>query len=149
MKNINIITGSSELLDQVRPLWEALNALHIGIGGVFSAELAGRTFDHRKQELTGGAGKLHVAIASEKEAVGYCISTLRHDGRGEIDSLYVKKAYRSRGLGTRLVKGALQWLDENHAGKKVVAVLEGNAEALRFYQRFGFHPRNVELEYVD
>lgn len=148
MRNFNITSGSYELLDRVKPLWEELNAFHIEIGGQFSADLTERTFDKRKKELIDSAKILYVAIVSDMIDVGYCISSIHSDGKGEIDSLYVKKDYRSKGLGEKLTESALHWLDENNARKKVVVVLEGNLEALAFYQRFGFHPRNIELEHT-
>ena len=61
----------------------------------------------------------------------------------------MKKEYRSKGLGKKLTESALRLLDENNARKKVVVVLEGNVEALAFYQRIRFRPRNVELEYTE
>ena len=91
---------------------------------------------------------VHVLIASKGRDVGYCICTINNDGKGEIDSLYIKKEHRSKGLGKKMMESALQWLKENNAKKKVVVVLEGNAEALGFYQSLGFLPRNIELEYM-
>jgi ribosomal protein S18 acetylase RimI-like enzyme len=148
MRDFNIIIGSKELLDRVRPLWEELNAFHVGIGNAFSGDLSQRSFDTRKGELIKSASKMHVVIASKESDVGYCICTISNDSIGEIDSLYVKQDHRSEGLGRRMVEAALQWLNENSVRKKVVVVLEGNAEALAFYRSLGFLPRNVELEYM-
>jgi ribosomal protein S18 acetylase RimI-like enzyme len=149
MDNFSITIGSKRLLDRVGPLWEELNAFHIDIGKAFSDDLSKRTFDRRKDELIKTAVKMHVAIASVKNDVGYCVCTINNDGIGEIDSLYVKKEHRSKGLGRKMVKSALQWLNENNVRKKVVVVLEGNDEALAFYQSLGFLPRNIELEYMN
>ena len=148
MSDFNITSGSYELLDRVEPLWEELIAFHIGIEGPFSSELTERTFDKRKKELIDSAKILYVEIVSDMTDVGYCISSIDGYGKGEIDSLYVKKEYRSKGLGNKLTESALQWLDENNAKRKVVVVFEGNTGALAFYQRFGFQPRNVELEHT-
>ena len=148
MRNLNITSGSKELLDRVEPLWEELIAFHIGIEGQFSTELSERTFEKRKKELIDSAKILYIAIVSDVTDVGYCISSIDGYGKGEIDSLYVKKEYRSKGLGKKLTESALQWLDENNAKRKVVVVFEKNTDALAFYQKFGFYPRNVELEYT-
>jgi len=149
MKEINITTGSYELLGRVETLWKELNEFHIGIGGYFSADLAERSFDRRRTELIDSTKMLYVAIASDNADVGYCISSIRGDDIGEIDSIYVKKEYRSQGLGKKLAESALRWLDENNVRKKVVVVLEGNSEAMAFYRSLGFLPRNVELEYIN
>lgn len=149
MRDFNITIGSKELLDRVRPLWEELNAYHIGIGKAFSDDIAERTFEMRKKDLIDGASKMHVLMAHREGDVGYCICTINNDGKGEIDSLYIKKEHRSKGLGKKMVESALQWLKENNVKKKAVVVLEGNLEVLSFYQSLGFIPRNIELEYVD
>ncbi len=149
MDDYNITIGSKELLDRIRPLWEELNTFHVGIGKDFSGDIAGRTFDMRKNDLIMGSSMMHVLIASKESDVAYCICTINNDGKGEIDSLYIKAEHRSKGLGEKMVKSALQWLKENNVKKKVVIVLEGNAEALKFYQSLGFLPRNIELEYKD
>ena len=146
MKDFRIITGSCELLDRVEPLWKELNAFHMAIGRSFSADLAEHSFDKRKRESIDRARELHISIALDMVDIGYCICSIHGDGIGEIDSHYVKKEYRSKGLGKKLTEVALQWLDKNNARKKVISVLEGNKEALVFYERFGFHPRNIELE---
>jgi GNAT superfamily N-acetyltransferase len=149
MSNFNITIGGKELLDRVRPLWEELNTFHVGIGKSFSGDIAKRTFDMRKNDLIEGSSMMHVLIASKESDVAYCICTINNDGKGEIDSLYVKKEHRSKGLGRKLAESAIQWLKENNVNKKAVVVLEGNAEALEFYQYLGFLPRNIELEYMD
>ena len=149
MNDFNITIGSRELLDRVGPLWEELNAFHVGIGKAFSGDLSRRNFDTRKVEFSKKAAKMHVLIASVGNDVGYCVSTINNDSVGEIDSLYVKKEHRSKGLGRRMVEAALHWLNENNVQKKVVVVLEGNTEALEFYQSLGFLPRNIELEYMN
>ena len=148
MSDFNITIGSKELLDRVGPLWEELNSFHIGIGKAFSGDLTQRTFDIRKAELIKSAAKMHVQITSKGSDVGYCVCTINSDGIGEVDSVYVKKEHRSKGFGRKMVESALQWLNENNVRKKVVVVLEGNAEALTFYQSLGFLPRNIELEYM-
>lgn len=149
MSDFNITIGSKELLDRVGPLWEELNAFHIGIEKAFSGDLSQRTFDIRKAELIKSAAKMHIQITSKENDVGYCVCTINNDGIGEIDSLYVKKEHRSKGIGRKMAESALQWLNENNARKIVVVVLEGNAEAIDFYQSLGFLPRNLELEYIN
>lgn len=137
------------MLDRVGPLWEELNAFHVGIGKAFSGDLSERTFEIRKNNLIKVVIKMHVAIASDETDVGYCVCTINDEGKGEIDSIYVKKEHRSKGLGRRMAEAALQWLSDNNVQKKTVVVLEGNSDALEFYQSLGFLPRNIELEYMN
>jgi len=59
--------------------------------------------------------------------------------------MFVDEKYRGFGVGTSLMQRSLEWLDEAGATTKSVVVLFENAEALNFYARFGFHPRNVSL----
>lgn len=149
MGDYNITIGNHELLERIRPLWEELNAFHVDIGKAFSSDLAERSFDTRKDELIRSAMKIHIVIASEESDVGYCISTINSDGMGEIDSLYIKEEYRCKGLGRKMVKLALQWLNDNNVQRKIVVVLEGNNAAIEFYRSLGFLPRNIELQCIE
>ena len=54
-----------------------------------------------------------------------------------IEDLYVKPAYRRRGLGTRLMEEAMKRIREKGVGNVEVSVLSDNVKAVRFYEKFG------------
>ena len=56
----------------------------------------------------------------------------------ELKRLYLLKAYQNAGLGGRLFKEALDWMDEGGPRNLWIGVWSENHGAQRFYQRAGF-----------
>ncbi len=54
-------------------------------------------------------------------------------------------AFRGRGLGSELMRRALEWMDSAGATSRTVVVAEGNERAYGFYRKFGFLPFSVTL----
>ena len=95
---------------------------------------------------------MRIDIARDNETgenVGYCITTVSKDNLGEIDSIYIERGYRRRGIGDSLMKKALAWMDGLSIAKRVIAVASGNEEVIDFYRRFNFFPRTIILEQVE
>ena len=63
---------------------------------------------------------------------------------GEIFALYVLAAYYGTGLGTRLMDAGLERLRD--CPEVRLWVLQGNARAIRFYEKCGFRPDGAEKE---
>ncbi len=63
---------------------------------------------------------------------------------GEIFALYVLAAYYGTGLGRRLMDAGLERLRE--CPEVRLWVLQGNARAIRFYEKCGFRPDGAEKE---
>jgi GNAT superfamily N-acetyltransferase len=139
-------------LDAVRPLWEKLRAHHSPLLAGFPGAMPPFNFAARKEELVAKSapGKIRielVSVAPGAPDIAYCISTVSTDGHGEIDSMFVEEPFRSRGIGSELVRHALAWLASAGASSKMVTVAHANEQALAFYQRFGFHPRTILLQH--
>jgi diamine N-acetyltransferase len=152
-ENVMYVTGTSELLDSVEPLWHGLIEHMQKSSTVFQAFYASITFEKRKQALLKKTknGEIHIAIAYAKvteEKVGYCISSINDEKTGEIDSIFVVQPYRGFGVGAGLMKDALAWMDSKGAESKIVAVGAGNERVCQFYGRFGFKQRKMVLEKV-
>ncbi|MEN6343331.1 MAG: GNAT family N-acetyltransferase, partial [Methanospirillum sp.] len=77
--------------------------------------------------------------------VGYCIASGAPGGHGEVESIFVDRAYRDRGIGGALLEHALAWMDELGTVEQALSVFAGNDRALPFYERHGFAPRFVVL----
>jgi GNAT superfamily N-acetyltransferase len=56
----------------------------------------------------------------------------------ELRRLYVSKAAQGLGLGTKLLKLSLDWMDANTAGPLWIGVWSGNEKAQRLYAAYGF-----------
>lgn len=64
----------------------------------------------------------------------------------ELRRLYVAKAAQGLGLGTRLLKIALDWMEANSDGPLWIGVWSGNLKAQRLYAAYGF-ARSGEYQY--
>ncbi len=150
MANVTYTFGNQTLLERIRPLWQELNKQHLCLSSHFKEYYQHLTFEDRKhailQRIVRG-GQLRVDLALDANTlVGYCVSSIDRTLTGEIDSIYVDKAFRGRGIGSTLVKNALAWLDSKGSKKNIVSVGVGNEQAWSFYEKFGFYPRRTMLE---
>jgi len=150
MPEIKYISGDTQLLDRIRPLWQKLNDHHQFISTYFTEGFAKFSFDTRKKYLLEEAekGEFRVDIAIDKNTdrdIGYCITTAVPKGKGELESIFVVGKYRELGIGRELIKRALEWLDGFDLQEKVVEVAYGNEQAFDFYKEFGFYPRKTTL----
>lgn len=141
---------TEEGLDLIGPLWLELRQMHRARSTHFKVRLGSKSFEERREELlekaAGGLMRVELARSEDGRAVGYCVSSLGTDMTGEVDSIFVTAAYRGMGIGTALMEGALRWMDNLGAKRKVIMAIVGNEEVHAFYARFGFLPRSVVLE---
>lgn len=135
-------------LEEIRELWQELNAHYQALSTHFTDHFLNLTFPQRVAQLS-RKDKLVVFLAKERQRrIGYCVATV-HEGLGEIDSLYVSLAYRGNGVGEALVARALHWL-EGHKCKKInVFIAAGNEDAEQFYHKFGFAKRFIVMQKVE
>ena len=152
MNTIDFITGGTELLDYVQPLWEKLNKHHQINSRYFQDKFCNLTFDIRKKKLINDINtELRIDLVKDPENhvfVGYCISTITIDLVGEINSLYIEPAYQKFGIGDKLMCKSLEWLDSKNVRMKIIGVAEGNEHAFDFYKKYGFYQRRTILEQV-
>jgi diamine N-acetyltransferase len=150
-------TGTDENdIDLIRPLWEQLREHHRVRSINFARHYETTTFEYRKSDLLYKTkdGLMHIDLAKDPASgryVGYCISSIvmDHDEKaGEIDSIFVDRAYRLGGIGDTLMKKALGWIDLQGVDVKKVSVGAGNEEVFPFYARYGFYIRTTTLEQV-
>lgn len=137
--------------EAIRPLWEQLNQHHASYPTPFAAEIAARSFAARLGALRDKSAdeRLRVEIAAnspDSPPIAYGVTSLSSSGVGEVDSLFVAPEYRRLGIASTLLQNALDWLRAHGAVSPRVVVFQANDEAVAFYRRFGFHPRNLELE---
>ncbi len=132
-------------LDRIKPLWESLNAYHLSKSTSFKKHFSTFTFE-RRMETLGRRDHLIAFVAEDNDKpVGYCIASV--DGvLGEIDSLFVKEAYRGKGIGEGLMTFGLNWLEEHDCETIRVSIAEGNQDVLDFYRKFGFAERMIVMQ---
>ena len=144
-------TSGITSIELIRPLWVQLNEYHHTRAGTFRQHYEKMTFDDRKKffEKIASTGSLQLDLVFDTESgryIGYCVSSLSQEKKGEIESIFVEDRYRSRGIGSALVTRALAWLDANGSVRNRVSVGDGNEGAWKFYLGFGFYPRMTVLE---
>lgn len=90
---------------------------------------------------------LAVASGEKGEIVGLlnCTGSRRWANRHETTlGISVRKGWRGKGIGTRLMKAALEWAEGNEVVKRVqLEVLAENVEAIELYERLGFEVEGV------
>jgi ribosomal protein S18 acetylase RimI-like enzyme len=64
----------------------------------------------------------------------------------EIHALYLREAFRSQGIGRRLIEEFVRWSEERDAAVVEVGAFAANTRAVTFYERAGFRPTLVHLE---
>lgn len=138
-------------LDLVKPLWENLKNHHANISPHFQDKYRDTTFEDRKKELLKKSSQcnMRVEVVSDCDKdcfVGYCISSINDEGKGEIDSIYLKPPYRKLGLGKEMVKRAMEWMESQDTDELQIVVAVGNEDLLPFYSSFNFFPRHLILE---
>jgi ribosomal protein S18 acetylase RimI-like enzyme len=149
LPRISIESGGAELLEELEPHWRELRTHHVELAPIWQSELMSVSFPVRKEGLLKKRvnGLLVTVAKIGGQIVGYNVSTIDGDRRGEIDSLYVAAEHRSQGVGNEMVRRALEWFRAQPTTSIIVKVIAGNEGALRFYERLGFHARTIQLTY--
>lgn len=144
---ITFLRGGEESLSQVEPLWKKLNRHHRELASQNKEHYDHLTFDMRCQmilkQAAPGMVMVEQIMLDSRTAIGYCISLVEKNGRGEIASIYILPEWRNRRLGKALVENALEWMRSKGAGDILVTVLPENSPAQVFYRSFGFYSRLV------
>ncbi len=131
----------------IKPLWEALNRMHLQDSVHFKDHYRAFTFERRMESLLAkDDSDLKITVAfSGSTALGYCISTTERKS-GEIESLFLDESIRGRGLGEKLVEGHLAWIRTRGCERIRVSVSHGHDSPIGFYRKLGFRERLTVLE---
>jgi ribosomal protein S18 acetylase RimI-like enzyme len=103
---------------------------------------------------SGEHGATLVGDDPQAGVVGFCSVTFpsRDEDAGpstaEISALYIEPSQWRSGVGRALLGEALTRLRAAEWDDVTLWVLAGNAQALAFYERFGFAPDGAEIEHV-
>jgi GNAT superfamily N-acetyltransferase len=155
--SIEIAVAGAERIDELEPLWLALHRHHRAVAaapvvGDDDASWARR----RAWYLDMLAGGEDVVLIAERAGrpVGYAFLHLHHgpddtwpvgERWGEVVSLSVLPEERGAGVGTALLDAVDAELAARGVPDLQVAVMAGNRDALRLYQRRGLAPAELVL----
>lgn len=140
-------------LDSIASLWNKLREHQRNLSPHFSDHYEKRNWKSRKLELLqkSEAGGFHAVVVVDRmmnKIIGYCVSTVSQDRQGCLESIYIEPEYRNSGIGDKLMRQALEWMDKKQAKTKTLTVGIGNERVLVFYSRYGFYPKLITVEQV-
>ena len=123
-------------------------AWHETYTGLIAEEfLKTRTVERSLSRMQNGWKNMSVAEA-DGEIVGFCgVSPARDEdlpGVGEVQGLYVLRAYQKVGIGKALLADGVQRLQGQGFSEICLWVLDTNENARRFYESQGFRPDGRE-----
>jgi ribosomal protein S18 acetylase RimI-like enzyme len=151
--DIEIVRGGPERLDDLEPLWLTLHDHHRSIAGHLAELAPFRTgpeswVPRRARYERVLAEKDTFLLFAERDGrpVGCALvvltgteATLRLGERvAELDTISILPEERGRGLGTRLLEAVYEELRRRGITELSLAVMTGNDDAVRFYERHGF-----------
>jgi ribosomal protein S18 acetylase RimI-like enzyme len=156
-KALTVAVAGVDEVDSLRELWLALHRHHRAVANlqpVVADRLSWPRRRHFYVDRLASNSAFLVVAAHRKDVVGYAIVLIEAgpddtfplaSRYAELFSLSVLPELRGRGIGTRL----LDFVDEELARRDIrdlrVAVMVGNDEAQRLYERRGFIPAEVVL----
>jgi len=93
-----------------------------------------------------------VFIAEDKRPIGIIIVTYfkplrisKFTRKGYVSNLFVRKNYRNKGIGKKLLDISLKWLKETHVKYISLEIHLKNKKALKFYRDLGFKDYTLKL----
>lgn len=135
---------TNEEIPKLGPMIDALGEFHNKISSTTMYPPLSR--DETLALLQQNLGKTCFIIGGykENELIGFIQYAIKNDA-GSIDRLYIAPDSRGLGLGRKLMKAALDHLQDSQLKRIDVQVLTQNQAAMALYESFGFAPRLITL----
>ncbi len=103
------------------------------------------------QQIKSKKGLVLIAYHQEKP-VGYCLSLIKKNipifeikEYGYISDLYVKNAYRRKGIGKKLIDESKKFFKKQKIKYLELTTNHNNYESIKFYQKYGFKEYSKHL----
>ncbi|HXV32865.1 MAG TPA: GNAT family N-acetyltransferase [Gaiellaceae bacterium] len=155
MGEVEIVGAGPERLDDLEPLWQAMHAHHESVAGHLEAVAPFRSPEdswrrrraHYERVLADPETFLLLA-ERDGRAVGCALVLVKGteaslevgERVADLDTLSVLPEERGRGLGGRLLDAVDAELRRRGIGELSLAVMVGNDDAVRLYERRGLVP---------
>jgi GNAT superfamily N-acetyltransferase len=103
-------------------------------------------------KLIAGANSVCFVAEVGSDVAGYLVgytkepSDIRPLKTAELESMFVREAARSQGVGARLISDFVDWARGRGAQSVSVTAYYANQRAIAFYQRAGFTPLHLSLK---
>ena len=125
---------------------------------IISDEYREKYFEKTLEEVEKNNGKILLYLENNK-VVGLIAGiinneeTLEYDfkapKRGRITELIVSKNIRSKGIGTILLEEMTKYLKDNNCKDILIEVFGYNENAIKFYEKNGYHTRLIDMIKTD
>ncbi len=125
---------------------------------IISDEYREKYFEKTIEEVKKNDGKILLYLENNK-VVGLIVGiinneeTLEYDfkapKRGRITELIVSKNIRSKGIGSVLLEEMTKYLKENNCKDILIEVFGYNENAIKFYEKNGYHTRLIDMIKTD
>lgn len=155
---VEIVEATAERLDEVEALWQAMHAHDAEVSErareVVPFRQAADSWRRRRREfqehMTAGEAWLLIA-ERDGMPVGFALFRIGEGDWGfqtddriaELEALSVEPELRRWGIGSLLMEEVERRLAEMGVDYIGLALVAGNADALRFYERWGMAPSHV------
>lgn len=138
--------NAKEVLALNQECWETSYGLFMGhdtISKIFKHKKSSEGFLNYKKAIHNSTN-WYIAKDDKGKIIGYvdfgkCLWDERFKSYGEIKAIYVLPSYQHKGIGTTLLKFALNKLKECNFKNIILTTFEKNYSAIKFYEHFGFH----------
>lgn len=159
MNDLRIRRGGSDRVDELEPLWTALHRQHARVApslGGLRVRSDSAAWDRRRRAYQSWlrAPDAFVLVAERGgDPVGYVLVRFGHGLHGwdsderlpVLESLAVLPDARGAGVGTALLDAVEGELASRGARHFILGVIPQNSAAIRFYERRGLVPVNVQM----
>ena len=125
---------------------------------IISDEYREKYFEKTIEEVEKNDGKILLFLENNK-VVGLIVGiinneeTLEYDfkapKRGRITELIVSKNIRSKGIGSILLEEMTKYLKDNNCKDILIEVFGYNENAIKFYEKNGYHTRFIDMIKTD
>lgn len=152
-EGVQFTLRDASVIDELEPLWLDLFDHHVSVGGGGIITIArDLSWPRRRvlyEHLFTEPGTFVVLAEQDGNPVGYALCHIKAgpddtwdtgDLIGEVETLVLSPKVRGGGLGTALLDTTETELGRRGAHDVLIAVLAGNDDAMRFYQRRGMKP---------
>lgn len=138
--DVSVIHGDVCLLPLVKSMWLKLNKHHLDSSEHFKDHFSNNVYENRIKGLH-HCESVRVSVLKKERTLGYVINSVKIDGTGEIDSLYLEDDSRGLGLGDFLMTSSLRWLESSGADPIKLGIAAGNESVFEFYEKYGFYKK--------
>jgi len=78
--------------------------------------------------------------------VGFAYSAMGRDQKGNLKLFFLEKAYRGKGVGSKLFEDAMAFIEAHQPEEIMIAVSNGNEQGFNFYTSKGFRFKSMFMD---